>query len=318
MERRTTRYQKRRALKKVPAGTIDSRYFGVSFSLKQCRDFKIDPTDTLNFLLNDMGFRRFRLMSYWNEHEKKQNNYNFTALDEQIAHIEKHDGVITMCLGVRQPRWPESHWPDWALQLPKVDRNHALQKYISVVVNRYKTRRTIISWQLENEALNRGFGSNGDFDRKRLRAEYDLVKKLDPKRPVIMSTSNTFGIPLRCPRPDRFGFTLYGVQFENRAYQYSKIPSWWYRARRDIIKIFTDKNSFIHELQAEPWGPKAIWEMSIEEQDESMSHAQIKENIQTGKQSQLYPIDLWGGEWWYWRHLKNDTSTPEYIHGLLS
>lgn len=317
MERRTTRYQKRRELKKVPKSCVDPGRFGVSFSLKQCRDLKINQADTLHFLLHDMGFRRFRLMSYWNEHEKNQGDYDFTALDAQIALIEKHGGVITMCLGVRQPRWPENHWPDWALELNETERFKALSAYIRTVVKRYVSYSSIISWQLENEALNRGFGINGNFNRARFRSEYQLVRKLDPKRMIIMSTSNTYGIPLRQPRPNLFGFTLYGVQYQNGTYSYSKIPPWWYPLRAHIIKIITARKSFIHELQAEPWGPKAIWEMSIEEQDKSMDLAQLQKNIQSAKKSNLYPVDLWGGEWWYWRYLKNDRQLSSRIIRLI-
>lgn len=297
--------------------TIDPKKFGVSFSLKQCRDFKINQKETLIFLINEMGFRRFRLMSYWDEHEKAKGHYDFSKLDEQIKLIEQHKGSITLCLGVRQPRWPESHWPDWSLRLSEKLRYQALADYIEVVVNRYKNYSCVVSWQLENEALNRSFGLNGDFNRERLKNEYILVKKLDPSRDIIMSTSNTFGIPLRKPRPDRFGFTLYGVQHENNSYRYSKIPSWWYRLRRNLIKLITKKDSFIHELQAEPWGPKAIWEMSTEEQDKSMSLAQLEKNIKTAKQSNLYPIDLWGGEWWYWRYLENGHRLSSSIVQLI-
>ena len=318
MERRKRRYQKRRTVTKLNSNIIDPERFGVSFSLKQCREFKIDQTDTLSFLIKNMGFRRFRLMSYWDEHEKKQGEYNFSELDKHIELIKKSGGVITLCIGARQPRWPESHWPDWALQLKEKERFEALYNYLSVVVKRYKSHSSIISWQLENEALNRGFGTNGDFSRARLRHEYNLVRKLDPKRAIIMSTSNTYGIPLRPPRPNLFGFTLYGIQHENGAYRRSQISAWWYRLRASAIKIITARHSFIHELQAEPWGPKAIWEMSTEEQDKSMNLAQLEKNIQTAKQTNLYPIDLWGGEWWYWRYLQGGDQTSILIKNLLS
>ncbi len=248
-----------------------------------------------------MGFRRFRLMSYWDEHEQQRGVHNFEELDQQFDQIEKYRGEITLCLGVRQPRWPESHWPHWSLELPTAERDQALTNFIEVVVKRYKNRSCLISYQLENEFLNRSFGKHGDFNRKRVQTEYALVKKLDPKRPLIMSTSNTYGIPVRTPRPDQFGFTLYQTQFENGAYSRNKIPIWWWPVRARLIKLLTGKGSFIHELQAEPWGPKAIWEMSKPEQAISMSTAQLKKNIQLAKQTNLYPIDLWGGEWWYWR-----------------
>lgn len=297
---------------------IDPLQFGVTLSLKQCRDFQLDQKDALSFLLQKMGFRRFRLMSYWDEHEKEQGVYDFTQLDEQIKLISAQKGQITLCLGVRQPRWPESHWPQWALAMPQEERYQALYDFIAVVMNRYKKEPAIISWQLENEALNRGFGTNGDFNRARLRHELRLVQKLDTTRPIIMSTSNTWGIPLRNPRPDLFGFTFYRVQYENGAYRHSSVPWQWPVVRSWLIRCFSWRKSFIHELQAEPWGPKAIWEMPTEEQDKSMDAAQLKTNIELAKKTNLFPTDLWGGEWWYWRHQQGDESLAETVRNLLS
>src|SRR6476469_9013154 len=93
---------------------IDPAKFGVSFSIKQCRNFKLNPDQALWWLIKDAGFRRFRLMSYWDEHEKQPGVYDFTSLDKQIRTISRAGGQITLCLGARQPRWPENHWPDWA------------------------------------------------------------------------------------------------------------------------------------------------------------------------------------------------------------
>lgn len=127
---------------------IDPTRYGVSFSVNQCRNFGIKPDETLQWLL-DQGFRRFRLMSYWDEHEKKPGKYNFAGLDKQIEQIEKGNGVITLCLGARQPRWPENHWPDWAWQASKPERTAALLRYLETVVKRYKTGRlsSAISWK---------------------------------------------------------------------------------------------------------------------------------------------------------------------------
>jgi hypothetical protein len=278
--------------------------FGVSFSIKQCRNFQIHPTDCLNALLTDLGITRFRLMSYWDEHEKQPSVYDFSALDVQVEQIQKAGGVITLCLGARQPRWPESHWPDWALKLSPDERYDALYTFIATVVNRYKANPAVISWQLENEALNRGFGRSGDFNRSRLVKEFKLVKSLDPSRKVIMSTSNTWGLPLRAPRADMYGFTFYRVQYQNQRYSRSQIPWWWLNLRAFMIKHLCSRPSFIHELQAEPWGPKAIWKMTTAQQNQSMDIKQLKTNLQLAKKTQLYPMDLWGAEWWYWRKTK--------------
>lgn len=296
---------------------ISPEYFGVSFSLKQCRNFTIQPTDCLEFLINQ-GFRRFRLMSYWDEHEQEAGVYSFAQLDRQIDQINEAGGVITLCLGVRQPRWPETHWPKWSLTVPQTERYEALHRYILTVVERYKNYSCIISWQLENEALNRGFGKSGDFNRRRLRSEYELIHSADNTRPIIMSTSNTWGIPVRKPRPALFGFTFYQTQFEDGAYSHNKLPVSWWRLRARVIHYITRRPSFVHELQAEPWGPKAIWEMSNNEQSKSMSTGQLQANLKLATETKLYPIDLWGGEWWYWRWLQGDESVIEAVRQQLT
>ena len=288
--------------------TIDPVKFGVSFSIKQCRNFKIEPSDTLNWLIGGAGFRRFRLMSYWDEHEKVPGKYSFESLDQQIKVITKAGGQISLCLGVRQPRWPENHWSDWAWKLPKADRDKALLNYIKVVVRRYKSESAVISYQLENEALLTNFGELPDTDRRRLKAEYKLIKRLDPKRPIIMTTSTSWGIPIRRPIPDQVGFSYYHTLYRNGGYHHSLFSPAIHRLRKNLIKIIHNKPVFIHELQLEPWGPANIWDMNIAEQAKSMNPTQIRTNIYLARRIKAAPIDFWGGEWWYWR-IKNDNDT---------
>ncbi|HTE22806.1 MAG TPA: glycoside hydrolase family 2 TIM barrel-domain containing protein [Candidatus Limnocylindria bacterium] len=298
--------------------TIDPKKFGVSFSVKQCRKFGVDPVRALDWLVQDAGFRRVRLMSYWNEHEKEQGRFDFAALDKQVEQVQKAGGVITMCLGARQPRYPEFHWPDWAWSASKEERDKALLNYVQVVVERYKGNPAIISWQLENEALLTSFGEKIEIDRKRLRQELAVVKQLDPSRPVIMSTSASWGVPIIGPIPDMSAFSFYLIRFHKGKYTTTYHAAWIHRLRALFIRIVWRKHSSIHELQMEPWGPKDIWEMTPEQQDESMGPKQIQKNFAAGKATHLYPLDLWGGEWWYWR-LKtlNDPSTWEAVRQNL-
>jgi hypothetical protein len=281
--------------------SVGPEKWGVSFSLKQCRNFGIDPDATLHWLITEGGFRRFRLMSYWDEHEPSSGTYQFKALDRQFDLAEQYGCEITLCLGARQPRWPENHWPQWAWEASHTERSAALLRYIRTVVERYRGRRIIVSYQLENEALLKAFGERPEVDRRRLRAEYQLVKELDPARPVIMTTSTSWGIPVRQPIPDMVGFSYYRILFRQGKYRHAlHLPS-LDRLRARVIRSAHQKQSFIHELQLEPWGPTAIWKMSISEQNKSMSVEQIKTNVTLARKTRLQPIDLWGGEWWYWR-----------------
>ena len=293
--------------------------WGVSFSLKQCRNMGVDPRDCLRWLIK-VGWRRFRLMTYWNEHEKNQNMYNFAELDWQIEMIEKAGGVVTLCLGVKQPRWPEYHWPSWTRKLSGEARAAALLDYIDATVRHVKNRKCIVSYQLENEALLSNFGELIDIDNDRLKREFEHIRLLDPEHQVAMSTSNGWGIPLIGPIPDMVGFSVYTVMYKNGFYNQTIQRPWLHILRRKLIWAIWRKPVFIHELQCEPWGPEGIWKMSEKEQAKSMDLERIQQNISWAKQIGAYPIDLWGAEWWYWRWQqgsKADRSIWKTICNLL-
>lgn len=291
--------------------------FGASLSVKQCRLFGIDPIDALRSANAEIGIQRFRLMSYWDEIEQQPGRYNFDTLDKMVDEITGFGGEISMCLGVRQPRWPESHWPEWAKTLPKKQRNKQLALYIAEVVQRYQNNPAIVSWQLENEALLRTFGEEGDFDRNRLKLEYYLVKQIDPERPIIMTTSTSWGIPIRSPIPDIVGFSNYAVVHNKGKYRKSLYYPWAFRLRALLIRLIHRKGTFIHELQAEPWGPKNIPEMSRSERNKSMSIDHLRRNLKMAAKTKLYPIDLWGLEWWYWERTQGHHGPWQAVHEIL-
>lgn len=289
-----------------------TQLFGVSFSLKCKDELQGTGKECLKAALQDMGVRRLRLMSYWDDYESVQGTYNFSELDWQIDLAETYGAEVTLCLGLRQPRWPESHWPEWAKNLSENDLQAALLTYIEAVVQRYKHRTCIVSWQLENEARLKGFGVNGNFNRKRLKAEFALVKSLDT-RPIIMSTSDTFGIPIFAPVPDIYGFSLYRFVYRNGKYKKQFSPVWVHQLRAFIIRIVHRRPCYIHELQCEPWGPGSNASMPIEEQFKSVNCERFISNIEHAKKTNLYPIDLWGLEWWWWlKTQKNDDRFWKY------
>ena len=96
-------------------------------------------------------------------------------------------------------------------------------------------------------------------------------------------------------------------------------PSWYYTGRAGLTQLFTGKKTMLHELQAEPWAPMAMIDASIEEQDKSMDAIRLKERINYGEATGFKKIDLWGGEWWYWRMKHhNDTSLWETVRNEIS
>lgn len=277
--------------------------YGVSFSLKQAKMLGIDWRDAYRALLDDMKLRHFRLMSYWDIHEKDQGKYDFSLLDEQIREAKKRGADVTLAIGSRQPRWPECHEPNWGDSLTVDEWRAALYKYIEAVVKRYENEPTVISWQLENEFRNQTFIKCRDGSYERLNQEHALVKKLS-KKPIWMSLSDQLGYPLRVPAADRWGFSVYRTVWSTgliNGYVTFPTPLWYHNLRRNIIEKQSGKTIFIHELQLEPWGPTDIPDMSTAEQDKSMSVEQIKKNLYFAREIGARDIYTWGGEWWYWR-----------------
>lgn len=76
------------------------------------------------------------------------------------------------------------------------------------------------------------------------------------------------------------------------------------------------RRTFIHELQAEPWGPKPIPEMPLDEQFKSIGLPEIKTAVKFARNTGLTPIDIWGLEWWYW--LKVTHNRPEIWNYMRS
>lgn len=297
---------------------MDDFSYGVSFSAKYAKELGLDWQEAYEASLNELNFDRLRLMSYWNDIQPSPGKYDFKELDWQIEQARKYKTNITLCVGMRQPRWPECHIPGWAKELPKKERQEALYKFLEKIVERYRDEEVVESWQLENEALNKGIGTCDDYDRHRLRKEYEIVKKLDKSRPVIMSVSNTFGLPLRRPRPDIFGFSAYLSQYNKGKYRFSWLPAWYYKLRKWLIVLILRRPVIIHELQAEPWGPRATHELIKDEQTKSMDIKKLQRNINYAHRTGISHIDLWGVEWWYWKKLvHNDDSYWKIIQKLL-
>lgn len=286
---------------------------GVTFSEPYAEYFELDPKETLSAMINDLGIKNYRLMSYWSSIEKDRGTYDFSDLDWQFDMIEKNGGTVSLALGLRQPRWPECHTPDWA-KGKTIDAIYPeLEAYMGAVVDRYKDRPSLKSYQLENEYFLDVFGECQDHTRERLVKEYNHVKSIDTKTPIIVSLSNNYlGVPIGDPRPDQFGVSVYKRVFdETITKRYFEYPftSWWYGGRAGWTELITGRDSMLHELQAEPWAPIPLKEASIEEQNKSMDANRLKDRIEYGEATGLRDIYLWGGEWWYWRKVKfNDSS----------
>lgn len=290
--------------------------YGVTFIPNYARHFGLDPKDTMQAIINDLGVRQFRLVSYWKIHEKERGVYDFSELDWQFKLAEESGSKVSLAIGLRQPRWPECHAPTWAEQLPMTEWAPLLKDYMGKVIDRYKDSPALESYQLENEFFMKVFGICPDHTRERLIDEYEFVKQRDPNHPVIVSRSNNWvGFPLYDPRPDEVGISVYKRVWDKslvkRYFEYP-LPASYYAFLGGVGKIATGRDLMIHELQAEAWLPPG-YEMNsikdIPEQNKSLDAERLRHRIEYGRATGLKEIYLWGVEWWYWRKVvANDPS----------
>lgn len=280
---------------------------GTSFIPAYAQSLGLDPEETMDALIKDVGVRHFRLVSYWDQLEPQPGKYDFSLLDWQFNKAEASGSKVTLALGLRQPRWPECHMPAWAENQPVKEWQPQLEQFIGAVVNRYKNSPALESYQLENEFFLKGFGHCSNFDRSRLVSEAALVKRLDPDHKLIISRSNNaLGTPVGQPRPDEFGISIYkrvwDATLTHRYLEYP-FPAWYYAFVAGFQKIVTGKDMIVHELQAEAWPPngKFMTEVSLEEQNKSFNAERFESRIEFGKATGMREIYLWGSEYWYYR-----------------
>lgn len=281
--------------------------YGVTFIPDYAQSLGVNPMQTMK-ALTQIGVRQFRLTSYWSDIEPTQGQYNFSQLDWEFAQANKVHAKIILTVGLRQPRWPECHPPNWINTAgPRSSWQPQLLSFMTKVINRYKNNPALEGWQLENEYFLKGFGDCSNYSRSRLIAEYQLLNKLDPVRPIIVGRSNNaIGFPIGQPQPSIFGISVYrrvwDTSLTHRYLEYP-YPSWFYSFLAGVQEIFMHKNMIIAEMQAEAWPPngETIPQASLKQQDKSMNAQRLKDRFNFSKETGMKDVIMWGAEYWYYR-----------------
>jgi hypothetical protein len=281
---------------------------GASFIADYADYLGVDPHQTMNAMISDLGVRRFRLVSYWNDIEPRPGHYDFSELDWEFAQANKSGSKVTLAIGLRQPRWPECHPPSWVnTKKPWHQWYPELAKYVTKVVNRYKDNPALVSYQLENEFLLTPYGKCHASDRQRLIREFQLVKKLDPHHKIILSSAGTH-LWLGKPTADEFAVSIYRRTWDKVTNHYltKPLPAWYYSFLAGSQEILTGRNTIIHELQAEPWPAynKPIPETTLAEQNKTFTASDLKSRVRYAESTRMPSADLWGAPYWYYRKVK--------------
>ncbi|MEA3398803.1 MAG: cellulase family glycosylhydrolase [Patescibacteria group bacterium] len=289
----------------------DELSYGVTFSQKQAQAFGVDWRAVYSAMLNELGVKKIRLSAYWDEVEAKNNQYTWEDLDWQINEASKADTEVILAIGGRLPRWPECHFPDWAEDLTKIEREQEILEYIEKIVLRYIGEERIIAWQVENEPFLSHFGDCPEFSAKFLDKEIALVRSFDD-RPIVITDSGELSVWIfAAKRADIFGTTMYQNTYSEALDRYINYPisPGFFRFKKNIARLFAHPDKWIViELQAEPWGPIPIVELSREDKARTMDKEKFAEMLEFSRKAGFREFYLWGVEWWYWERKVNDNS----------
>lgn len=286
--------------------------WGVNYSVKQTEFLKLDARQTYLALLDDLKVRHIKISVHWDLIEKQENDFDFSELDWQMQEAQKRGVEVILAIGMKTPRWPECHLPDWTRNMDKKQQQEKILKMLSVVVNRYKNNSALTGWQVENETFLK-FGACPWIDGNFLIKEVKFVKELDKSRPVIVTDSGEISLWLRSGViGDIVGVTTYKTVWQDQLKFYFayRFPTVFYERRAQLIRNVLGKKIIGTELQAEPWCKQSIINASIDEQMVTMSLTQFRENIEFAKCTGIDTFYLWGAEWWYW--MKEKQNHPEY------
>lgn len=291
--------------------------FGITFSETYAQSLGLNSRQVYLDILNEFNFNKLRLIAYWNLIEPQKNNFNFDYLDFQINEALKRNKEVVLAIGFRVPRWPECHIPEWAKNLKNEEFKKELFNYLEKVINRYKNNPAIKIWQVENEPFLTVFGICPQPNKNLFNQELNLVKNLDPQKPILITDSGELSSWINTAgKSEIFGTTLYRFVW-NKYTGFMKhfIPPALYSLRAWLIEKFTPtKKVIIAELQAEPWIPNSSY--TLEKQTQTFTLKDLKDNINFARKTGISEIYLWGAEWWYLLKLNNHAEYWEEIKKL--
>lgn len=296
---------------------------GTTFSQLQCRYLELDYRAAFRQICT-LGFDRIRLCCYWNELEPQENQFDFTTLDWLLEECDRHNIAVILAVGMKVPRYPEFHFPDWLSDRYETGRGktpldqrspavaeHTL-RFIEAVVQHTRQAAAIQYWQIENEPFTRLEIAGGRFlSAEFIRQEVELIRQLTPDHKLLLTGSialpfadapeDETALQACIAMADAVGINVYSkVPLEQTAYYLEPQPAFWQTLQRWQTQIQQQgKETWIAEAQAEPWEPhqlvatKGIFHPSSSPQ-------QTVDLVQQLVDLDYQNILLWGCEYWYW------------------
>lgn len=314
---------------------------GTTFSQLQCQYLGLDYQTVFRQICR-LGFDQIRLCCYWHELEPQPNQFDFTTLDWLLQESERHQIDLILAVGMKVPRWPEFHFPEWLSNQYETGRGYApldqrspavadqTLRLIDAVVNHTRHAAGVKYWQVENEPFTQLEITGGRFlSYQFVEQEVNLVRQLAlPNQKVLLTGS--ISLPFadaaadaaafqQClAMADAVGLNVYSkVPLGQTAYYLEPQPAFWqtlHTWQRQLA--LHHKEIWIAEAQAEPWEPnQLVATQGLFHPSSSPQQAidLVQRLIAVG-----YPnILLWGCEYWYWQQQQGQSTWWAAIQQLI-
>jgi Beta-galactosidase len=172
---------------------------GISFRPLQAQALGLDPEAALAELL-EYPFTVIRLAAYWDRIEPASGEFDPSWLDWQVDAAERAGKQVIICTGpVKAFGYPEFFVPAHHLPAPLPEgrlvtpRTHrplleASTEFLTRVIGRYASRRQVIAWQVEHEAVDPlGMEHSWRLSAAFAQHEVTAARAADPGRPVLLN-----------------------------------------------------------------------------------------------------------------------------------
>jgi len=330
----------------IPIEPRGPTLLGISFRPNNARAFGLEIRPTLNTLL-EYPIQIVRLGAYWNKIELSGDQFDTSELDWQIDTVEKAGAKIILCVGALKTfGFPEYYIPQHYMLKPFADGTlitpttkpgllNAAKNFVFRIVDRYKLRKSIVAWQLENEPADpltfaHFWRISADF----VKQELDALRASDTSRPVMINGGFIPSLSVRIGKAwltrdqgDSLALAkevsnIIGVDYYPRIaisslasktiyLDTTKVP--WGQGDRDNLAKWARSHGqqfMVAEGQAEPWelttvppSPKTYAPYSCTPQD-------LIENYNFWASCEecrpLYAYLFWGADYWVLRKNNGD------------
>ncbi len=333
----------------------DSALLGISFRPRQVEAFGLGGPATLDSLLA-YPFELLRLGAYWDRIETSAGEFDTQELDWQLAAAERAGKMVILSLGpIKNFGYPEYYVPKHQLERPLREGSlvrpdghtsllSAAKRFICRVVTKYRSRESVVAWQLEHEAVDPlGFEHSWRLSRDFVESELVTLRDCDPSRPVMMNgflpTSSLVKLSQRWRTRDQ-GDSLavaaqlgdiVGIDYYPRNALFGLGPRTVYadgsgaKPPGPLFAALRERGRrwMVAEGQAEPWETTTLPPNPRGKSMFSCGAHHVIENYNaaiswSSREAPLYAYLLWGAEYWILRARSGDTSYLDAFYRLFN